>query len=795
MVTHLDITVGELYSLTLPDSDVPVLADFVKEMRDGRLMFKREGTDREIYLEVDAFETMRCDGRAKRIRLDSNRQIIEEHEIDPRTILDPDDPNITAKERRARLLQQERLERRRTLRFYVIKYDETPDVGRGRLGVEKFIKDNLPKAMEKGFTWKPSPSSLLRAVDECGAPGARHLTHFIKRRDSLDRERRWPKDVVEAANRAIEAYWDDQSFAIGDAIAQFAAEAESIDAEHYLPLKELEVAAADVEADDRDANGRLKRRKKTRKSNHPIPCNETIRLWIHQNADWWHWAQRYGVKNANSRFRGRGKAIEATRPLEYVMFDHTEVDVWAVVHDEHGEPAFVVRPYLTLAIDVYSRMILGAVLGFDPPSVSTVARCLRQVVRKKEFLWETYGYDKGGADGWGKPFTIIVDNGKEFVSPSFQSACEAAGIDVEWAPVKMPTYKAYVERVFGTLNTIIWHKLPGGLPLTPQERQALELKPEVEAVFPLYLLEKAMWNAIVNLYHLEVHTGEGMGISPALKWRRGIQQHKRATVDAVDLLDKIFGKGKNCQLSAEGVFVWGHRFHDPQLTTMLMNRLARFGKERAQRHSKTSSRTVTVRVSWDPGDVSKVHVWDPTTRSHVTLPNVRKAYAQDLSWYGADRIKDFATKRDLDFHSDAEMANARVEYRKFLKSLLPTMKGPAKRSYARTEPQPELMPGDNVDMVARDGQHDVVYDTAAKRAPETIPVKKGRPFGGKAGQKKAAATREKNRQAKEESAEMNTSAPTPPVLPGTASMLVVDPDAIAARVKARLEAKKNKKEN
>lgn len=356
----------------------------------------------------------------------------------------------------------------------------------------------------------------------------------------------------------------------------------------------------------------------------------------------------------------------------------------------------------------------------------------------------------------------------------------------------MPTYKSYVERIYGTLNSIIWHKLPGGLPLTPQDRQALELKPEVEAVFPLYLLEKAMWNAIVNLYHLEVHTGEGMNIAPALKWRRGIEQHKRATADSVDLLNKIFGKGKNCQLSAEGVFVWGHRFHDAQLTSMLMNRLARFGKERAQRRSKTSSRTVMVRVSWDPGDVSQVHVWDPTTRSHVTLPNVRKAYAKDLSWYGADVIKAFAEKRNLEFHSDEEMAKARVAHRQFLKDLLPTMKGPGKRSYVRIESQPELMPGDNVDMVARDGQHDVVYDTAAKRAPETIPVKKGRPFGGKAGQKKAAATREKNRQTKDQADYPNTEAPMRPVSPGAASEPAVDADAIAARVRARIEAKKNK---
>ena len=800
MVTHLDVRIGELYSLRLNDDDEAILAEFVKEMRDGRLMFKREGTDREIYVEVDAFEKMRSSGAAKRIRLDAEQRIIPEHEIDPRTLLDPDDPNITVKERRARLQQQERLVNARTLRFYVMRYDKEPEVGRGRLGLEKFIKKHLPDAIDEGFTWKPSPSSLLRGIDSCGTPGVRHLSHFFKQPDRLDRDRRWPRDVMQAASRAIEAYWDDQAFTIGDALAMFEAEADAIDADHALPLDEGQ-APQPVEDDKevrRDANGRLKRKKKVRKSNHPIPCAETIRLWIHQNADWWHWAQRYGVNNANRRFRGRGKAIEATRPLEYVMFDHTQLDVWAVMHDEDGEPAFVVRPYLTLAIDCYSRMVLGAVLGFDPPSVSTVARCLKQVVRRKDFLQEIYGYEKGGADGWGRPFTIIVDNGKEFVSPSFQAFCEAVGIDVEWAPVKMPTYKAYVERVFGTLNTILWHKLPGGLPLTPQDRNALELDPEAKAVFPRHVLERAMWEAIVNLYHLKVHTGQGMDIAPALKWRRGIERHKRATVDSVEALDKIFGKGKTAQLSAEGVFVWGHRFHDAEITSSLMNRFGRFAKERQQRHSKTASRTVQVRVTWDPTDVSKVHVWDPTTKTSVTLPNVSKTYSDGLSWYGADLIKAFAKQRNMDFHSDAEMAKAREAHRKFLNDLLPGMKAPAKRSLARiSDPGPELMPGDKVDAVSREpGQYDVQYDIAAQRAPDEIPMKKGRGFGGKAGQKKAAATRERNRQKKLEAEATSAESPRSPVLPGTGSgRVVADADAIKARVQARLKAQKEKKED
>src|SRR5690606_31129638 len=130
--------------------------------------------------------------------------------------------------------------------------------------------------------------------------------------------------------------------------------------------------------------------------------------------------------------RGRGRVVEATRPLEYVMFDHTKIDAWAVVLDDDGQPIMVARAWLTFAIDCYSRMVLGAVIGFEPPSLHSVAACLRQVVSSKEFL-SSYGYMKGATDGWGKPFTIIVDNGREFVSPSFQSSCEAAGIDVMWA--------------------------------------------------------------------------------------------------------------------------------------------------------------------------------------------------------------------------------------------------------------------------------------------------------------------------------------------------------------------------
>ena len=46
----------------------------------------------------------------------------------------------------------------------------------------------------------------------------------------------------------------------------------------------------------------------------------------------------------------------ATRPLEIVQIDHTLVDV-IVVYEQSCEP--MMRPWITLAIDVLTRMVAG----------------------------------------------------------------------------------------------------------------------------------------------------------------------------------------------------------------------------------------------------------------------------------------------------------------------------------------------------------------------------------------------------------------------------------------------------
>jgi putative transposase len=83
--------------------------------------------------------------------------------------------------------------------------------------------------------------------------------------------------------------------------------------------------------------------------------------------------QRYGPVKASS--------LQPGWPLEVVQIDHTRLDVLVV--DEVERQPLGRRPWLTLAIDVASRVVTGFHVAFEPPSSLTVALALTQAVLPK----------------------------------------------------------------------------------------------------------------------------------------------------------------------------------------------------------------------------------------------------------------------------------------------------------------------------------------------------------------------------------------------------------------------------
>jgi putative transposase len=96
---------------------------------------------------------------------------------------------------------------------------------------------------------------------------------------------------------------------------------------------------------------------------------------------------------------------EVQRPNEWWQCDHCWLNIWLRTPD--GRSA---RPYLTVILDEYSRMVVGYRLSFERPSAYTTGLVLRQAILGK------------GDPGWpvgGIPEHFYTDHGSDFTSPAW----------------------------------------------------------------------------------------------------------------------------------------------------------------------------------------------------------------------------------------------------------------------------------------------------------------------------------------------------------------------------------------
>ena len=190
--------------------------------------------------------------------------------------------------------------------------------------------------------------------------------------------------------------------------------------------------------------------------------------------------------------------LTASRPLEIVQIDHTKADIF-VVDEETRET--IGRPWLTLAMDVFTRMVTGFYLSMDPPSRLSTSLCLlHSVYDKTAWLKE-----REIEDPWpvaGLPERIHVDNGADFRSLAFKRGCENAGITIDWRPPGTPRFGGHIERLIGTQMGRL-HLLPGTTFSNEQDRG--EYDPQRHASLSLRELERFIALDIVGSYHQSIH--------------------------------------------------------------------------------------------------------------------------------------------------------------------------------------------------------------------------------------------------------------------------------------------------
>ena len=166
-------------------------------------------------------------------------------------------------------------------------------------------------------------------------------------------------------------------------------------------------------------------------------------------------ARREGRKAARDRFGPVTGSLEADWPLALVQIDHTLVDVIVVDSVTRvPDPASVV----TLAIDVYSRCVVGLYLSLEPPSATSVALCIAHAVSPSRSGSPSARSRRTGRHGlMGR---LHLDNAKEFRSEALRRGCEQYGIAIDYRPVRTPHYGGHIERLIGTMMGKV-HLLPG----------------------------------------------------------------------------------------------------------------------------------------------------------------------------------------------------------------------------------------------------------------------------------------------------------------------------------------------
>lgn len=244
------------------------------------------------------------------------------------------------------------------------------------------------------------------------------------------------------------------------------------------------------------------------------PHENTVRNRIKQISDKKLIAGRESRMTAERRYRNTdGMFPEGLYPLDVLEIDHTPMDI-IVVDEKHRQP--IGRPYLTLAIDIYSRMVAGYFISFEEPSFFSVSQCLSQAILPKEKLLRSL--DIGGDwNLWGIPRSIHMDNAQEFRGIELQRVCEQYGITIAWRPVARPQFGGHIERLIGTAMREL-HTLPGTTFSSIKHRG--EYDSNKEATMTLGELERFIVEFIVNVYHKSIHSG--IGKSPEKRYEEGL---------------------------------------------------------------------------------------------------------------------------------------------------------------------------------------------------------------------------------------------------------------------------------
>lgn len=372
-----------------------------------------------------------------------------------------------------------------------------------------------------------------------------------------------------------------------------------------------------------------------------LPHSNTIRNRLKSISESEVLKARYGNKVSRDKFEPiKGNFPGANFPLSVVQIDHTKLDI--ILVDELYRKAFK-RPYLTLAIDVFSRMVVGLYLSFDPPGEMGTGLCIANSILSKEVLIEKHDI-KGEWPCWGTMSTIHLDNAKEFRGNMLKKACENYGINIEHRPVATPHWGGHIERLLGTFSKEI-HNLSGTTFSKISDRE--NYNSNDKASLTINEFEKWLITYIINVYHKKNHSSIYM--PPIEKFKKGIfgengetgtglppklLNERRVRLDFMPYVERT--------IQEYGVIIDHVYYYDEVLRKYIHSR---------EDNSKYSKKQKFI-FKRDPRDISQIYFYDPELNDYFEIP-YRDTSKPPISIWEYNEVVTNLNKQNININEDS----------------------------------------------------------------------------------------------------------------------------------------------
>ncbi|KRE69777.1 Mu transposase C-terminal domain-containing protein [Paenibacillus sp. Soil750] len=290
-------------------------------------------------------------------------------------------------------------------------------------------------------------------------------------------------------------------------------------------------------------------------------------------------------------------------PLNVIEIDHVKLPI-KLIDETTGSD--LGEPWLTLAIDVFTRMIWGFDLSFQNPSGHKVMCAIYNGIclkRAKEMYgtindWEMHGI----------PTVIYMDNGPEFNNAYVKSMIEdELQAEVRFRPVATPRYGGIIERFFRTINDEFLDQLLGfyNKGSRAEERQAAKK----EAILTVSDLRELLVRYFVDVYHFDTHRGLPLEEdTPAVRFHRAvdvmgyppsipINQETSYLIKLLPVDMKSYDK--------DGIREENVKYASPETSRFVNTRLKK-----------------NVKIKFDVRDISHIYILDTINQTYIEVPSI-----------------------------------------------------------------------------------------------------------------------------------------------------------------------------